>query len=128
MIESTPTIGIISQYHALDISFLTSNQNILDWNLVSINRNIIWTKEIITSFEHLLNWDTLISNSAINWKEPDLFLMASEHGKIWGLFEKKETVWTKKDYYNLKNEKSLRENWVIIQRVFLTQDLDWALR
>lgn len=126
MIKSTDR-DIISQFHKLDISSLTLNQAYLNWDLVSVNTNIDWSKELINRFDGLLNWDYLISNKAINWKDPELLVLASEHGKTWDVFEKNTTMWTREDYYILKKEKRLSDEWILLQRIFLTQHLDWPL-
>lgn len=117
----------ISQFHKMDIFYLSNNQAQLNWDLVSINTNIDWTNEIIIRFENFLNWDSLSSNKSINWKNPELIALAAEQGKIWDIFENSTATWTKDDYYILKNENKLSDEWVLLQRIFLGKNLDWQL-
>jgi hypothetical protein len=119
-------------YRTSDLESLEEHKSIIDWALVSSNENIIWDKKIIVSFESYLDWDMLISNPSIdihvNWKDSDLLLLAHQHQKLWDVFDKKNIIWTKEDYFKLKGHQGFREIFPLLQRLFLQRNIEWTLK
>lgn len=41
----------------------------LNWQALSLNKNIEWTEDLINSFKHKWDWNYLSENESINWSE-----------------------------------------------------------
>ncbi len=118
----------ISLSNSLDFNFLKANAIKLNWDLVSQNRQIVWSKEIIEEFRDHLNWCYLIENDSINWKNTDLLSLALGCDDWRMVFSKSKLNWNKEDYYKLKIDERLHDYWIPIQTEFLELDIDWSVK
>ena len=57
-------IGNISERYPLSKDNLLRYKNILDWNKVSDNINIAWSRELMSFFSEEIDWKILSRNSA----------------------------------------------------------------
>lgn len=57
----------ISQFHSLERKFLIDYAYELNWKLISKNRNIKWSQEILETFENRYLWHELAWNESITW-------------------------------------------------------------
>ncbi len=57
----------VSQFHSLERKFLNDYAYELNWKLISKNRNIKWSQEILETFENRYLWHELAWNESIRW-------------------------------------------------------------
>ena len=58
-------LGLLSSYYPLSQFQLKLYKDLLDWNKISANENIIWDDNILVEFQDYIIWDTLTTNPSV---------------------------------------------------------------
>jgi hypothetical protein len=58
-------LGIASSNYHFSKNQLKQYTNVLDWNKISANENIIWNDNILVEFQDYIIWDTLTTNPSV---------------------------------------------------------------
>ena len=59
-------------FHNLDNDFLEKYEYEIDWESISLNRNLNWTQELLEKYESRLFWHELAWNPSIIWTTPQI--------------------------------------------------------
>lgn len=60
-------VSHLSEFHPLDHEFVARYEYDLDWNSLSKNRKINWTREFIRKYQSHFRWVELARNGAVTW-------------------------------------------------------------
>lgn len=90
----------------VSIDNLIKNNVKVEWKLISKNKSISWTSQILTKFKNQLNWYSLCKNESIDWNVK--LLRKVKNHVDWNYIS---------ENYNFKNN----------EFVFLKQEINWAL-
>jgi len=58
-------LGLLSSFYPLSQFQLKLYKDLLDWNKISANENIIWDDKILVEFQDYIIWDTLTTNPSV---------------------------------------------------------------
>lgn len=120
---------IISSINSeLNINSLKLYRDQLDWYLVSLNKKIIWTNEILLEFQDLLFWESLIEDSNVDWKDVKNLLLAIKNGKFKYLMMNPSIRWSKNEYLYYKNTNAFGQFKIEILKYIIEQNWDWELK
>jgi len=89
----------ISLRFPLDLEMLKKNEDYLDWHLVSMNKTIRWSPEIIESFKAHWDWMQLTRNKAVYRGIPDIEPLIEKYADFWSwkhLKKRKKNILTDK--------------------------------
>lgn len=67
-----PLKRLIERFYPFNFQEIRENQSIIDFDILSFNRRVHWSIDIIDEFAHLFNWAGISSNPAIPWKESEI--------------------------------------------------------
>ncbi len=101
-------ISLISKYYPLNEALLRKYSTIWNWELISLNKTILWSDKIIEKYSPLFNWKFLCQNSGIQWGN--------------GLLEKYET---KIEWIWLSANETFPSNEEMVEKYF--DNWDWEV-